>query len=202
MAALLTKTSKSLRTSPVARGDWILEKVLGVDLPAPPPDVPMLSDDETNDEGLTLHEQLAQHRASPQCMSCHVRIDPLGLAMENYDPIGRWRDQTFGGRPIVNHGELANGSVLEGIEGLWSYLDSKQDQFLNQLCTKFLGYALGRKVTITDRPLVEAMKESLAENDYRFSAMVETVLLSQQFLYRQDYRVDTNAVAVQSIPNR
>jgi len=196
MGAILTKTSKSLRTSPVSRGDFIVEKVLGIEMPAPPDEVPMLSDDETNAQGLSLLEQLKQHRASPQCSGCHQRIDPVGLAMENFDPIGRWRDTMLSGAPVVNHGTLASGQTLNGFGGLMGYLEDKQDLFLDQLCRKFLGYALGRKIHITDQPLIDEMKQALADNNYRFSAMAETALTSQQFLYRQDFGADLTSASL------
>ncbi|MGF1452374.1 MAG: DUF1592 domain-containing protein, partial [Opitutales bacterium] len=190
MGAILTATSKALRTSPVNRGDFIVEKVLGIEMPSPPDEVPMLSDDETNEAGLSLLEQLERHRASPACSSCHSRIDPVGLAMENFDPVGRWREKSFTGLPLVTAGTLANGREISGFEGLMSYLEDKEELFLDQLCRKFLGYALGRRIQITDQPLIDQMKLALTENDYRFGAMVEVALTSQQFRYRQDFRTE------------
>ncbi len=185
MAGFLTLYSEPLRTSPVKRGVWVHEQLLGVELPPPPP-VPLLSDDETNAEGLTLVEQLAIHRADPACFSCHDRIDPLGLPLENFDPLGRWRVVDGAGNPVITVGERASGLRIDGLEGLRGHLLERQDQVLENFCRKLIGYALGRSVELTDGPLIESMMSALKASDYRPSVALEQVVLSAQFLNRRD----------------
>ena len=186
MGAVLTRTSTALRTSPVLRGAWLYKTVLGNPMPEPPPDVEMISADETDDAGRTIAEQLAQHRASAVCASCHDRLDPPGIALEGFDPIGRWRDSYLAGNDVIDRAELADGESITGPAGLRTYLLERREKFLRQFARKFLGYALGRELLITDKPLVTEMVETLKANDYRPGAMVETVVLSRPFLYRRD----------------
>ncbi|MFW5864193.1 MAG: DUF1592 domain-containing protein [bacterium] len=186
MGSVLTATSMPLRTSPVLRGHWLLNAILGTPVPEPPPDVPMLSDDERSTAGLTIAEQLARHRADPACSSCHERMDPLGLAMEKLDPIGRFREKDLAGEPVLDLGTNKAGLRLEGLAGLRDYLKEKQDLFLRNFCKRFLGYALGRPVLPSDESLLEEMQQALKENDYAFTALLDTVIMSKQFQYRRD----------------
>ncbi len=192
MAALLTKTSKPLRTSPVLRGDWILQEILGVHVPAPPDNIPLLSDDDVSEDGLTFLEQLEKHRADPACAGCHSRMDPLGIALENFDPVGAWREKSHSGVEVTNSSELPNGEILTGVEGLKNYMLERQELFLEHLCYKFTAYALGRKVLATDQQLLEDMKEALVESDHQFSAILETLVLSEQFRMRRDELASAN----------
>jgi len=186
MGAILTKTSTPLRTSPVIRGHWLYEEVLGIHLPPPPPNVPQLSDDEVSPEGLTVREQLEKHREDPACFSCHDRIDPLGVAMENFDPVGQWRNKDIAGNPVDNQGKfVSSGETLNGLEGLRNYLQAHQEQFVKTFCRKLLAYAIGRQVEITDEPLIEEMTEALQGNEYRPSAALEVLVSSPQFLYQR-----------------
>ncbi len=192
MGAILTRNAAAQRTSPVKRGVWVFEEVLGGHIPNPPADVPPLSDGERNEEGMTVVEQLAVHRDNPACYSCHAKFDPLGIALENFDPIGRWREKDSAGEPVANSDTMPDGKTLTGFQDLRSYLVGRQDEFVNHFCRKLLGYMLGRGVELGDRPLMEDMKTSLKENDYRFQAALEVILQSPQYLNR---RVQANLEA-------
>ena len=117
-----------------------------------------------------------------RCSGCHVRIDAFGFALESFDAIGRWRDKDLGNRPIDTKAKVLDGTELEGLDGLRSYLLTKRrDAFLRQFCRKLLGYSLGRGVQLSDEPLLSEMQQQLAKHDFRFSAAVETILSSRQF---------------------
>jgi hypothetical protein len=181
MAVILTKNSAGERTSPVKRGFWAVHHLLGQHFPPPPADVPELP---TTEEGAmtTIRELLAAHVADAQCAMCHLHFDSLGLAMEGFDPIGRVRTADRAGRPINNEVELPNGKTATGISGLIEYImQHRREDFLRTLCRRFLGYALGRSVNLSDQPLLMAMEEALQENEFRFSVMFELVVRSPQF---------------------
>ena len=182
MAAALAKQSGASRTSPILRGNWVSEVLLGEKLPRPPQNVPELPADETATDGLTVRELVAKHATEPLCARCHQRIDPLGFALEGFDTIGRRRDQDLAGRAIDTATTLADGSQINGLPGLRDYLlTTRRDTFLYQFCRKLLGYALGREVQLSDEPLLSEITEALAKNDYRFSVAVEKIVLSTQF---------------------
>jgi hypothetical protein len=184
MGSVLTATSAPLRTSPVLRGVWVLEQLLGEHLPAPPPDIPPLSDDDLNPAGETIARQLARHRASQACAKCHDKIDPMGLTLENYDPIGRWRTQDTSGHALVTEAPLKDGSVINGVNGLRSHLLKRSDDFERLFCKKLLGYLLGRPVLPGDAALLARMQTGLKEKQV-FSAALEPVLHSKQFRERR-----------------
>ena len=178
----MAKQSGASRTSPILRGNWLAEVLLGDKLPRPPKDVPRLPDDEAALVGLTVRQLVEKHSSDPRCAGCHVRIDPFGYALEGFDAIGRKRDKDLGDRPIDTHAKVLDGSQFEGIDGLRDYLVTKRrEAFLRQFCRKLLGYALGRAVQLSDRPLLTEMRARLQANDYRFSSALETVLRSRQF---------------------
>ena len=154
MPAVLAVSSYPYRTSPVLRGAWILDAILGTPPPPPPPDVPALEEAHSGDAPKTVRERLTQHRANPACASCHSRIDPLGFALENYDVLGRWRDEE-GGKPVDNSGELPDGTRFLGAEQLKAVLLDRKDLFLRNLTNKMLGYALGRGLTLKDSCTVD-----------------------------------------------
>ena len=129
---------------------------------------------------------MEKHRESSSCSGCHSRIDPPGFALQNFDAIGRWRDADSEGKPIDATATLLNGETFAGPEGLKGHLAGQQADFLRQFCTKLLGYALGREVIITDRPLLEKMELDLPKSDYRFSAAVRTIVESRQFQNRRN----------------
>lgn len=174
----LTKTSLPLRTSPVQRGAWVVETLLGRRIPPPPPNVPKLSEDSQNSEGLSIQQQLAKHREEANCAACHAKIDPPGIALENYDPIGRWRADA-NARAVWQ-----DGSIMEGASGLKQWLHSRQDEFLANVHRKLLGYALGRAVLPGDKRLLERMKSSASDGPPRFSTLVHLIITSPQFTTR------------------
>jgi hypothetical protein len=185
MALFLTKTSLPLRTSPVQRGVWLMEKVLGRELKNPPPNVPKLSEDEKDAQGLNIRQQLEKHRADAQCASCHDKIDPLGIALENFDAIGRWRTAERDGSPLATVATSHDGAELNGLAGLKRYLLSREDEFFRHFNRKLLGYALGRAVLPGDRALLDRMQATLKSSDHRFSTLVEQIITSPQFLNRR-----------------
>jgi hypothetical protein len=179
MPAVLAVSSYPYRTSPVLRGAWILESILGTPPPPPPAVVPSLEKQATG-EPKSVREMLTQHRANPACAGCHSRIDPLGFALENYDFIGRWREQDAG-KPIDNRGELPDGTVVAGPQSLKAALLDRKDLFVRNLTAKMLGYALGRGLTPQDQCTVEQIAAQLRDNDYRAQKLVELIVLSGPF---------------------
>lgn len=185
MAATLAAHSGASRTSPILRGNWVSETLLGERLPKPPPNVPQLPESE-GDAGLSVRQLVEKHRALPQCAVCHDKIDPLGLALEAYDTIGRRRERDLGGRPIDATSRLKDGTTIAGIDGLRQYLlERRRDDFLRNFCRKLLGYALGRGLTLADQPLVDQMVEGSRQKGYAFSSLLETIVLSRQFRYQR-----------------
>jgi len=175
MATLLASQSGASRTSPILRGNWIYETLLGGRLPRPPPNVPQLP--ESVPTGLTARELIEQHSSRPACFNCHILIDPYGFAMEQYDAIGRLRI-----RPADTSTTLADGSTIEGIDGLRDYLvNDRRDDIVRHFCRKLLGFALGREVRLSDEPLLAEMHRTLETNNYRFHAAVDMIVLSDQF---------------------
>lgn len=182
MSAPLAMQSGASRTSPILRGNWIVESLLGERLPKPPKNVPLLPDDETETEGLTVRQLVERHRSVAECAVCHMRIDPFGFALEGYDAIGRARETDLGGRPIDVRSQLADGRELAGLDGLRDYLvNQRRDDFLRTFCKKLLGYALGRGVSLSDEPLMDDMRKALERRDYRVSAAIDVILDSRQF---------------------
>ena len=181
-ATTLAKQSGASRTSPILRGNWLAEVLLGDKLPRPPKDVPRLPDDEAALAGLTVRQLVEKHSSDPRCSGCHVRIDPFGYALEGFDAIGRKRDKDLGDRPIDTRAKVLDGSQFEGLDGLREYLVTKRrEAFLRQFCRKLLGYALGRAVQLSDRPLLTEMRAQLKAHDDQFSSALETVIRSRQF---------------------
>lgn len=183
MAAVLAVSSYPHRTSPVLRGKWMLEAILGTPPPPPPPDVPPLEEGKAV-EARTLRERLAQHRANPVCASCHSRIDPLGFALENYDVLGRWRTEDAG-KPIDARGELPDGTKFEGPEELKAVLLQKKDVFIRNLTNKLLGYALGRGLTLQDSCAVDNIVAEVERNNYSAHSLINAIVLSPPFRYQQ-----------------
>lgn len=183
MGSLLAKTSRPHRTSPVLRGDWLLKAILGTPVPPPPNNVPELQ--EHPEKPSSLRAQLEQHRADPACAACHNRIDPLGFALERFDPIGRLRQNDDLGQPIDSSASLTDGTTFDGFDGLRRYLATRQPQFTKLFSRKLLGYALGRPILPTDAALIGTMQQQLNENETRFSSAVLTLVESRQFLNRR-----------------
>jgi Protein of unknown function (DUF1592)/Protein of unknown function (DUF1588)/Protein of unknown function (DUF1587)/Protein of unknown function (DUF1595)/Protein of unknown function (DUF1585)/Planctomycete cytochrome C len=189
MAVFLTKNSPGLRTSPVKRGYWVVRRLLGENIPAPPPNVPDLPSDEAKLGDMTLRQALARHRADKSCATCHERFDAIGLAYEGYGPVGEFRKVDLGGRPVDTRATFPGGGEAEGVEGLRAYLDERRDgEFVDNLCRKLLAYALGRTLLPSDDETVEGMRTRLAADGDRFGSLVESIVTSPQFLNR---RVDS-----------
>ncbi len=183
-ASVLTVTSNPTRTSPVKRGKWVLENLLGAPPPPPPPGVGELKDDKPGAELTgTLRQRLEQHRANPSCAACHQRMDPLGFGLENFDAVGAWRSRD-GKDEVDASGVLPNGQSFNGPSELKGVLLKRKDQFARCLADKLLTYALGRGTERTDRCAVEAIARELSARDYRFSALVLAVVRSEPFLKR------------------
>ena len=179
-ASILTVTSQSNRTSPVTRGKWILENLLGAPPPTPPDNVPLLDDTELVG---TLRQRMEQHRRNPVCAACHKVMDPLGFSLENFDPLGSWRNLDAG-FPVDAGGGMPDGSTFEGVSGLRAALHAKADVFVSTLTEKLLIYALGRGIEHYDMPAVREIVRSGAEHDYRFSSLVEGIVKSLPFQMR------------------
>ena len=183
MAAVLAVSSYPHRTSPVLRGKWVLETLLGDPPPPPPPNVPELDETEDANNVRTLRERLEQHRQNPTCATCHDRIDPLGFGLENYDVLGRWRTEDAG-QPIDSRGELPDGTQFEGPEPLKQVLLARKDQFARNLTAKMLGYALGRGLTNEDYCTVEQIVKQLTENEYLSHTLILGIVHSVPFRYK------------------
>ncbi|HEY2253218.1 MAG TPA: DUF1592 domain-containing protein [Planctomycetaceae bacterium] len=186
MAVVLTKNAPGLRTSPVKRGYWVVRRLLGEHIPAPPPEVPELPKDEAKLGDLTLPQLLARHRDNKACAGCHQRFDAVGLAFEGYGPIGELRTVDLGNRPVQNQSTFPDGSQGTGVDGLRQYLQEKrQDEFVDNLCRKMLAYALGRTLLLSDRSTLENMKSRLAADDHSFETLIEAIVSSKQFLNKR-----------------
>jgi hypothetical protein len=183
MAAVLGVSSYPYRTSPVLRGAWVLESMLGTPPPAPPPVVPALPEDHEGAAPTSVRDRLTQHRANPACASCHSRIDPIGFALENFDALGRWRD-VDGGKPVDSSAELVDGTKFEGSAGLKAYLLERKDVVIRNLATKMLGYALGRGLTPKDSCVIDDIVAQVKSNNYSAETMVEAIVLSAPFRYQ------------------
>ena len=182
--SILTVTSYANRTSPVNRGKWVLENILGTPPPPPPPDVPELETAE-GAEPLSMREAMEQHRANPVCASCHRLMDPLGLSLEPFDAIGRWRDREAGGAAIDASGELPDGTPFDGPSGLRAALLRHPDRFVTTVTEKLMTYALGRGIEHYDAPAIRAIVRDAARDDYRLSALVKGVARSTPFQMRR-----------------
>jgi hypothetical protein len=179
---VLTVSSYPHRTSPVLRGKWALEAILGAPPPPPPPDVPELPESKEQDEAKSLRERLLAHRANPACAACHDRIDPLGFGLENFDAVGRWRDQDAG-RPVDATGSLPDGTGFDGPDDLKKVLLAQKDRFLRHFAAKLLGYALGRGLVNDDYRVVDQAVERLRENGYKSHTLVWEIVNSAPFRY-------------------
>jgi hypothetical protein len=184
LGAVLTVTSAPMRTSPVRRGDWLLRRVLGTPVPPPPADAGSIPADDVVADGLTVRTRLEAHRRVASCNNCHSRIDPLGFALEQYDTLGRWREEYRDGGTIETSSILSDGSRIAGVDGLRAYLQSHQQLFHRTFCKKLVGYTFGRRESISDVLLIEKMMTDI-EKGGRFLSIVERVVTSRQFRYRR-----------------
>ena len=181
--SLLTLTSHATRTSPVLRGKFILENILGTPPPSPPPDVPALKENEKGQKPKTVREQMAEHRANPTCASCHKIMDPIGFALDNFDAVGAWRTEDAGA-PIDVSGELTDGTRIDGVVSLRKAILARPDLFAGTMTEKLLVYALGRGLDDHDMPVVRAILRTAAAHDYRFSSLILGVVGSVPFQMR------------------
>jgi Protein of unknown function (DUF1592)/Protein of unknown function (DUF1588)/Protein of unknown function (DUF1585)/Protein of unknown function (DUF1587)/Protein of unknown function (DUF1595)/Planctomycete cytochrome C len=179
--SLLVLTSHPTRTSPVTRGKWLLENILGSPPPPPPPDVPALKTEAPGERPTSLRAQMEAHRKNPACAGCHSRMDPLGFALENFDAIGRWRTVENGTVPIDASAVWPDGTVFEGVQGLKQLMHTHRDQFLLTFTEKFLTYALGREVEAYDMPAVRSIMRQASSENYRWSSLVLGIVKSTPF---------------------
>ena len=184
-ASLLTATSYANRTSPVTRGKWILENIIGAPPPPAPPDVPELEEESAEGQVLSMRERMEQHRKNPSCAVCHAQMDPLGLALENFDAVGRWRQRSESDAPIDASGVLPDGTRFDGPRGLRGVLESRAEEFITTLAEKLLTYAVGRGVELADAPVVRQVVRDAARSDYRFSSLIAGIVDSRPFRMRR-----------------
>lgn len=180
--SILTVTSYATRTSPVIRGNWVLENIIGTPPPPPPANVPALEDNSV-DATLSMRERLAEHRANPACAGCHNLMDPVGFALENFDAVGRWREFE-NGAPIDVSGGLPDGSEFEGVGPLEKGLLERPQLFVNTLSQKLLTFALGRGVEPYDAPAIREIVREAEQNDFRFSSIIVGITKSVPFQMR------------------
>ena len=184
--SLLTVTSYAHRTSPVVRGKWLLENILGTPPPPPPPDVPALAENDDGGEApRSVRERMEVHRANPVCASCHRVMDPLGFALENFDAIGRWRVTTEAGTPVDAAGLLADGTPVTGPGSLAAALLKRPENFVTTVTEKLLTYGLGRGVEYYDAPAIRRIVRESADDDYRWSALIAGIARSVPFQMRR-----------------
>ena len=183
MAGVLTVTSYPLRTSPVLRGKWVLEDLLGARVPPPPPNAGELPKDDRNAKGLSFRKQLEMHRSRSECATCHQRMDPLGFGLENFDPIGRFRTEQAG-QPIDAAGELPSGDKFKGPRELKAVLLKQKNEFVRNLARKLLGYSLGRQLYRFDQCVIDDSIKALEADGYKASILVERIALSYPFRHR------------------
>ena len=179
--SVLTGTSRSNRTSPVIRGKWIMENILGAPPPPPPPNVPDLVEERDPRKVLPMREQMAAHRANPVCAACHAQMDQLGFALENFDAIGEWRDIYASGLSIDASAEFPDGTTFDGPGELRALLLNHSEEFLTTATERLLTYALGRGLEPTDAAVVRRIKREAAADDHRFEALVQRVVASVPF---------------------
>ena len=182
--SILTVTSYPTRTSPVVRGHWLLEQILGTPPPPPPPNVPGLPESGEGNKPASVRERLELHRKNPICANCHAPMDPLGFALENYDAIGKWRTTNEAGGPIDASGVFPDGTTFDGLGGLKTVLESQEEQFVTTLTEKLLTYALGRGLEYYDMPQVRSIVRQAAADDYRWSSLLLEIVRSVPFQMR------------------
>jgi hypothetical protein len=181
--AVLLTSSYPNRTSPVLRGAWLLERIVGTPPPEPPPNVEALAENVDGEVAATVRQRLEAHRENPSCGTCHNVIDPLGYALENFDAVGRWRvKDREAGTPIDSSGVLANGTVVDGPLALRQALLERPDRFVQTVTERLMTYALGRPLEYRDMPAVRRIVRQAADENYRFSAIVWGIVTSDQFL--------------------
>jgi hypothetical protein len=167
----------------VLRGKWVLENIIGLPVPPPPGDVPQLKGNEDGQKPKTLREQMAEHRTSPTCATCHKVMDPVGLALENFDAVGAWRTHDAGS-PIDASGNLADGKAIDGVVTLREAILARPDVFVGTMTEKLMTYALGRGVDAHDMPAIRTVLRKAAAENWRFSSLVLGIVNSVPFQMR------------------
>ncbi|HEY3841272.1 MAG TPA: DUF1592 domain-containing protein [Bryobacteraceae bacterium] len=197
MGAVLAMTSHYEQSSPVLRGAWVLETLLGTPVPPPPPNVPPLDPDKKLKQ-MSVRQKLEQHRADPTCAACHKLMDPIGFALENFDWMGRWREKESNGQALDTSGELPSGEKFKGPVELREMLLKRKDDFLRHLTGKVLGYALGRGLQDGDSCTVQHLVDDLAKNNYQARTLITDIILSVPFRNTQggNIKMDTPITAV------
>jgi cytochrome c5 len=188
--SILTVTSYPTRTSPVLRGKWILENIMGTPPPAPPPNVPALKENDEGGKVTTVRERLEEHRKNPACATCHRVMDPLGFSLDNFDAVGQWRTKEAG-VPIDASGQLADGTKINGIADLRAALLKHPERFVGTMTEKLMTYALGRGLEYYDMPVVRGITRDAAQNDYRFSSIVMGIVNSTAFQMKRAHEAVT-----------
>jgi hypothetical protein len=188
-ASILAITSNPTRTSPVKRGKWILENILGTPPPPPPPSVPELNEDKEIVLSGTLRQRMEQHRADPNCATCHQRMDPLGFGFENFDAIGAWRTHE-GKYEIDASGTLPGGQTFKGPAELRTILKQREAQFSRCLTEKMLTYALGRGMERADKCTIDEVSRNVAKDQFVFSSLVLEIVKSDAFQKRRGMKKD------------
>ncbi len=184
MGGVLTLTSYPQRTSPVLRGKWVLEEILGAPVPPPPPNVGGLPANDAPKDGLSFRQRLEEHRKKPECSSCHNRMDPIGFGMENFDAVGRWRTD-IAKQPVDSSGVMTDGKKFQGPAELKQILLGRKDEFVRNLSERMLAYAMGRGLEYYDIPTVRKITTTLSKEDYRLSTLIIEIVKSYPFQYRR-----------------
>jgi hypothetical protein len=197
--SILTATSYPNRTSPVLRGKWILDVLLGSPPPPPPPEVPALPEAGEGGKILSVRERLSEHRKNAACASCHMRMDPLGFALENFDATGTWRTVEKNGpadltpQAIDASAQLPDGTKFTGVAGLREILLERSDQFVYTMTEKLLTFALGRGADWYDAPAIREALRAAQKDDYRFSTLVNSIVFSRPFQMRMSQDAEHSA---------
>ncbi len=185
MPGVLAATSFPIRTSPVKRGVWVLEQLLGEHVPTPPPDVPALDQQDQTAKALTMRQRTELHRTNPVCANCHKVLDPIGFGLENFDAVGRWRDRDINGQPIDAAGELPSGERFSSPKDLKSIIAGRPEAVARNVVEKFLAYALSRRLEGYDEIVVDNLVSEIAADGYRMQTLIRGVVTSYPFTHRR-----------------
>lgn len=183
MGSVLASTSMPLRTSPVLRGKWVLEEILGTPPPPPPPDAGELPEEASTNKNASMRDLLAEHRANPTCANCHQKMDPIGFGLENFDPLGRWRN-SYGDKPIVAWDTLPSGEVFRGPDELKKILRTKEDEFARTLSEKMFVYATGRNVGFVDELYMQRLVKNLKQNRFDTEKFIIELVNLEAFRFK------------------
>ena len=202
MASVLAMTSHYKQGSPVLRGAWVLDTLLGTPVPPPPPDVPPIEVAAKSEKGLTMRQILARHRADQACASCHNLMDPIGLGLENFDWMGRWRDTEANGKPVDATGKMPSGESFNGPVELRQVLLHRKDEFLRHFTGKTLGYALGRGLQDGDQCTIQRIVDKLSAENYSARTLIREIVLSSPFRNADTSQMVSGDSSVKKIRSR